>query len=71
MISEYKNDNTITINETDWRGNVVCYVQYYWCEVEWVEHDTKFDEEHDKDCIELEFQFQFSKNCAELVRVVK
>ena len=61
----------MTINETEWRGNVVCYVQYFWHEVEWVERDTKIDEVHDKDCVEQEFQFQFFRNCAELVRVVK
>ena len=61
----------MTINETDWRGNVVCYVQYFWHEVEWVERDKKIDEVHDKDCVEQELQFQFFRNYAELVRVVK
>ena len=59
------------INETEWRWYVVCYVQYFWREVEWVEHDTKIDKVHDKDCVEQEFRFQFFKNCADLVRVVK
>ena len=35
------------------------YVQYFWWEVKWVEHDTKIDEVHDKDCVEQEFQLQF------------
>ena len=61
----------MTINETEWRGYVVCYVQYFWRDVEWVEHDTKIDKVHDKDCAEQEFRFQFFKNCADLVRVVK
>ena len=47
----------MTINETDWRGNVVCYVQYFWHEAEWVQRDTKIDKVHDKDCVEQEFQF--------------
>ena len=50
---------------------MVWYVQYFRHEVEWVERDTKIDEVHDKDCVEQEFQFQFFRNCAELVRVVK
>ena len=61
----------MTTNETEWRGYVVCYVQYSWRDVEWVEHDTKIDKVHDKDCVEQEFRFQFFKNCADLVRVVK
>ena len=27
-----------------------------WCAVEWVGHDRKADKEHDKDCVEEEFQ---------------
>ena len=57
----------MTINETEWRGYVVCYVQYFWRDVEWVEHDTKIDKVHDKDCVEQEFRFHFFKNCADLV----
>ena len=55
MISEY----TIKIIETDWCSHVVWYIQYFWWEVKWVEHDTKTDEVHDKDCVEQEFQLQF------------
>ena len=61
----------MTINETDWRGHVVWYVQYFWHEVDWVEHDTKIDEVCAKDCVEQGSQFQFFRNWAELVRVVK
>ena len=61
----------MTMNETDWRGHVLWYVQYFQCEVEWVDHDTKTDEVHDKDCVEQEFQFQFFSNCEELLKVVK
>ena len=61
----------MTINETDWGGHVVWYVQYFWREVKWVEHDTKIDEVHDKGYIEQELQFQFSRNCAELVKAAK
>ena len=61
MISEYKNDNTITINEIDWRGNVVCYNQYYWCEVEWVEHDTNLMKNMTKIVLSWSFSFSFPK----------
>ena len=63
----------MTINEAEWRGNVVWYVQYFWHEVEWVQRHTKIDKVHKKDCIVQEFQlqFQFFRNCAELVRVVR
>ena len=61
----------MTINVTDWRGHMVWYVQYFWYQVKWVEHDTKIDEVHDKDCVEQECQFRLFRNCVELVRVVK
>ena len=61
----------MTINETDWRGHVVWYVQYFWREVEWAAHDAKIDEVHDKDCIEQDLQFQFFRNCAKLVKAVE
>ena len=53
------------------------YVQYFWWEVKWVEHDTKIDEVHDKDCVEQEFQLQFYQKLgrtvegSEVKRVVK
>ena len=50
---------------------MVWYVQYFWYQVKWVEHDTKIDEVHDKDCAEQECQFRLFRNCVELVRVVK
>ena len=49
------------INETDWCGHVVQYVQYFWCEAEWVEHDTKIAELPDEDYVEQEFSFSFSE----------
>ena len=61
----------MTMNETNWRGHVLRYVQYFQGEAEWVERDSQNDEIHDKDCIEQEFQFQFFRNCEELLKVVK
>ena len=58
----------MTINETDWRGHVVWYVQYFWHEVEWVEHDTKIDEKIEymtRIVLSRRFQFQFFRNCAQ------
>ena len=36
-----------------------------------LERDSKNEGIHDKDCVEQEFQFQFFRNCEELLKVVK
>ena len=37
MTSSY----TMTTNDIGWRGYVVRYILYFWCETEWVENDNK------------------------------
>ena len=39
MLSKY----AVATNDTDWRGHVVWYIQYFWREVEWVGNDNKSD----------------------------
>ena len=41
--------------------HMVYYIHYWWCVLEWVGHNRKTNEEHDKDCVEVRFQLLSAK----------
>ena len=63
MLSKY----AMATNDTDWRGHVVWYIQYFWREVEWVGRDREIDEELDKDWVDRSFSW-LGWNYPEIVR---
>ena len=50
-----------TINENEWHGHMVWYIQYFRREAKWVGRSREITEGHDKDCIEQEFQLARTK----------
>ena len=51
----------MTINENDWHGHIVWYIQYFRREDKWVGRGREITEGYDKDCIEQEFQLARTK----------